>query len=152
MNPNLLQDILNEGNYPAFRENLLREVASAARRRRLARLTRHLALAACLVLAAGILFAPRPLQTSRSTPVAATGTSVPILHTVPLRPSQILETHSSPNLVFTTDQSHRLPSISDDELLALFPRHSRGLAATAQGAKRFFFLDPADVKTFSSSN
>src|SRR4051812_9341218 len=114
MKPNLLQDILNEGNYPAFREDLLVQVASAARRKRLARISRHLALAACLALVAGILFAPRPLQTARSTPIAVNpATSVPILQTIPLRPSQILETHSTPNLVFSTDQAHRLPSISD---------------------------------------
>jgi hypothetical protein len=158
MKPNPLHDILNEGDLPAFREDILHQVTRAARKRRIALLAQRLSLAACLAIALGILFMRRPhSQKSTSAPTSiaaeAPASAVPILRTVPLRPSQILETHFNPKLVvITTDQGHHLQSISDDELLALFPRHSRGLASTWQGLKRFFFLDAADAKTFTSSN
>src|SRR4051812_34478328 len=129
MKTNLLKDVLNEGDYAEFREGLRREAEAAARRKRMARTTRWLALAACVALLVGISFFPRRSQQIAIVPTKTS--TVSILKTKPLRPEQILVTRATSDLVIATDQSRHVRSISDNELLALFPNHPVGIAETA---------------------
>lgn len=159
MNPNLLNDVLRESDYPAFREELLQRVQSEARRKRRARTTRLLALAACLALIVGTLFLNRPQPktiVTATTPVVAAKVEptplIPVIHTAPLKQTQVLETRSNPKLVLSTDSARRPRAISDSELMGLFPRSPVGFASTTTGEKRFIFANPAEAHFFMSSN
>jgi hypothetical protein len=164
MKPNsLLSDVLAEGDYPAFREALAARVEAEARLRRSHRATRWLALAACIALAAGLLFQNhRPVRSTSSGPATPATEPSYVLRTQPLLPAQILSTAplalveltTAPlgSIALSTDHSSPPPSISDAELLRLFPNHATALASTATGIRKFFFVEPEDARAFMSSN
>jgi len=144
----LLNDILAEGDYADFREALAARIQAEARRKRFAHTSRWLALAACVAIA---------LSLFRSTPpkaVQVTRVSEPayVLHTSALAENQILATHSAAVIELATDHSQIIPSISDSELLNLFPNHATALASIGHAPKRFFFINPKDAAAFTASN
>src|SRR5205085_9153836 len=115
-----------------------------------------LARAATLTLAAFLFPRQQPIQS----PAAAIPEEAFIVRTVPLSKSSILQTVSAasftiestpaPEIAFSTDHSQPLPSISDAELLALFPHKATALLRANEG-KRFLFLDPKDAAEFLAS-
>lgn len=182
MKPTLLEDVLREGNYAAFRERLANQVVAEAkgnaRRRRfrlnLARAAGISALAATIVAAAILVFAPGnrlrsiavrtpPVNAkSPTTPMIATAKgSTPSLKTALLPPTAFLKTrnaetvtihsHSSGNIAFSTDHAHPLQPISDAELLGFFAQHATALTQVGK-SKRLIFLDPKDAETFWAKN
>src|SRR6187397_3153614 len=63
MKPNLLNDVLCEGSYAGFREELLEQIAAEARRKRFNYASRWLAAAAAAIVILFILNrAPQPQQ------------------------------------------------------------------------------------------
>jgi hypothetical protein len=151
MKPNLLNDILCEGSYAGFREELLQRIEAEARRKRLRRASRWLAAAAAIVILFALNRAPEP-QESVAFAVPRPAPNPVLIGTVPLKTSQILETHPTPEFVMVTDRSRKFPSLSDSELLALFPKKPVGLASTVDGKRQFFFVNRADKRRFMSSN
>jgi hypothetical protein len=161
----LLQDVLAENDFPEFRESLAARIEAEARRKRVVRHARWLAMAACIALLGTLTFmnhnpkAPQQQVVAAPEPVAPNASW---LRTVPLPAGQILVTKSLgsaelssasiPNLAFATDHAKTLPSISDSELLELFPNRARAIASTGHGARQFFFLNPADARAFTASN
>ena len=158
----LLHDVLAEGDYREFQENLVAKVLAEARRKRLQRNFMRFAIAASIVIGAFLIWQrPQPTvpATSRS---VATKSITPTIYTVPLAAEKILLTRPTNIAIVTsagaadieiaTDSARRLHLISDSELLNLFPERPTGLVAVSQTAKRFLFLDPADAKAFMSSN
>src|SRR5262245_57111050 len=121
MSPELLKEILEEGDYAKFREDMLARALRETRRRRFRVGQKLLAMAAGMALIGGAIWASlSPERSIRKAEVAETKITIPFLRTVPLKPSQTLETRVSPRLVFSTDVQRLQPSISDSELLALF--------------------------------
>jgi hypothetical protein len=149
MKPNLLDDVLHEGAYTGFREELLRKVEVEARRKRFARGARWIALAAGIAILFVLPKAPSPVPVVGVRMVADNPI---VIRTAPLKISQVLESRAIPNLVIETDHTQLAAPISDSELLALFPKKPVGLASTVTGARRLLFLNPADERRFMSSN
>ena len=159
MKPELLNDVLSEGDYSAFRDRLRDDFrAKVGRRAHRSRIL--LAMAASIALIGAILFYPRSHQSQIAAvaPVAQNG--IAIFETSPLKPEEIISGSFTP---FTTIETHvaaimtivTLPNavetVNDAELLASFPDHPVGLIAGA-GGRKLVFIDPADAKRFMSSN
>jgi len=153
MKPNLFNDVLTEGSYAGFREELLEQIETEARRKRFTRASRWLAAAAAIAMLFVLNRTPEPERTNSATiHHVAPKPNPTVISTIPLQASQILQTRPTPEFMMTTDQSRRFPSLSDSELLALFPKKPIGLASTVDGKRHFFFLDRADQRRFMSSN
>jgi hypothetical protein len=152
MKPDLLNDIIHDSAYETFREQLLRQIEIEARRKRVARAASWMALAASLAVFFILQKSSPRITPAPSIPVQIVAENPITLKNRPLNPSQILTTRSLSGLVFTTDPQQKLPSISDTELLALFPKKPIGLACMPRSACRFFFIDPSDEQLFMSSN
>lgn len=161
MKPNLLNDVLKEGDYARFRESLAVRIEAEARRKRMQRRSIWLALAASItvlfIISARVK--TEPPQIARRVEIPAADSQ---FRTHPIDPEQILttqsfapgvafETRSAPQFVFATDPSRGIDSISDSELLDLFPNCPTGLLAV-HGRMSLVFLDPEDAATFMSAN
>jgi hypothetical protein len=162
MKTDLLNDLMNEGDYADFRVELEKQFRAEVSRRKWKRHSVWLAIAASVALIAVISFPRRTeIATQATQMIVPPRAVVPTIITAKMNANDVLETSTAgvPVLatqplianVITTDHSRTLQSISDEELLKLFPEHATGLLA-AQGGKRFVFLDPADAKRFMSSN
>lgn len=159
MKPELLNDVLTEGDYSAFRDKLREdfqaEVGSRPHRRRIL-----LAMAASIALLAVILFYPRSHQSQTVAQTPALHKSIPTFETSHLKPEEIIrtsftrfatiETRSAEMVTITTSPNH-IEMLDDAELLALFPDHPIGLIAGSAG-RRFVFVNPDDARRYMSSN
>jgi hypothetical protein len=162
MKTNLLNDVISEGDYADFRVELEQRFRAEVSRRKWKRHSVWLAIAASVALIAVISFPKRPeIVTLTTETIMPPRAVVPTIITAKMNAKDVLvtSTEAVPVLrtqpliadVITTDHSRTLRSISDEELLKLFPEQATGLFA-AQGGKRFVFLDPDDAKRFMISN
>jgi hypothetical protein len=161
MKPNLLNEVICESDYAAFRAQLERQFCAEVRRRNWNRRAAWLAIAATVAMIALLNFQKPHVTNFASQKVVAPRDVVPTITTSmmkfdnllisPKEPVPIIRTQPLTIAVFSTDHSKSLPSVSDEELLRLFSKHPTGLMAAHDG-KRLIFLDPADAKAFMSSN
>jgi hypothetical protein len=162
MKSNLLHDVVYEGDYADFRAQLEQRFCTEVRRRNWKRYSAWVSVAATIALIAMLAFRRQPPVTNVATQkFVAPRDAVPTITTSMMKfndlvisrkdPVPVIRTQPLAAEVIATDRSRSLPSVSDDELLRLFPRHPTGLMA-AHGEKRLIFLDPADAKRFMSSN
>lgn len=163
MKPNLLNDVVYEGDYADFRTQLEQRFCAEVRRRNWKRYSAWVSVAATIALITMLAFRQqRPVTNVATQKFAAPRDAVPTITTSmmkfkndllisPKDPVPVFRTRPLAAEVIATDRSRSLPSVSDDELLRLFPKHPTGLMA-AHGEKRLIFLDPADAKRFMSSN
>jgi hypothetical protein len=159
MKPNLLDAVIQDGNYSAFHDELRARFIGEARRARRRRMTAWLAMAASITLVGFIVSFSHPSRNPAVSQVAKE--TVPTIRTTALKPEEILvtmpsvlaalDTHSFTAATFSTTRNIDVQSLTDADLLALFPEHPAGLIA-AHGKKRFIFLDSADAGQFLSSN
>jgi hypothetical protein len=159
MKSNLLHDVLQDGDYAAFRDELAARFEAEVRHAKWRRRGVWLANAASITLVAAILFFPR--AGSKQIVHETVTETVPTIHTAKLAPEQILvttstpfaivETHPSEMLPLTTQPATEIQFITDTELLDLFPDHPTALFAN-NGSKRFIFIDPEDARKFMLFN
>jgi hypothetical protein len=156
MKPNLLNDILHEGSYPEFRDELCVLFRSQARRRQYQKLMMVTLLAASIVIVATLLFLAGP----RNSRVALRNEHVPTIRSAPLLAEQLLVTKPTQVdviesratvMTFTTRANLDLQSIDDSQLLALFLDRPAGLVQTSTG-EHLVFIDRADREKFMGSN
>lgn len=162
MKPNkerLLNDVLADEDYFAFRRTLHNQALNQLRRRRSERLWHQLqALAACAVIAIGLLF----LNGSRSNPTQAASGTCEVVRSTALRTEQVVATTGFGVDVVSTRITSLTPAdaqfafqrvrtasspgaleyISDGQLLELFEGQPMALVSSDQGGKRLCFLDP----------
>ena len=155
----LLNEVLADKDYASFRRTLYSQGLAHLRRRRFECWGRQLlALAACGLIAAGLLFVLGP---HAAAPRVATVLGE-VVHSVPLTADQVVTDTGSEvevvrtqladlspgrerspyELVRTTNEPGDLEFISDGQLLELFPGQSLALVATSEGGKRLCFIDP----------
>ena len=162
MKTDLLNDVMNEGGYADFRVELEQQFRTEVSRRKWKRHSVWLAIAASVALIAVISFPKRGEIATQATQTSVPPRAVvPTIFTAKMNANDVLVTSAETVLVLrtqpliadviTTDHSRTLRSISDEELLKMFPEHATGLFA-ARGGKRFVFLDPDDAKRFMISN
>jgi hypothetical protein len=158
MKPNLLTDILQEGNFPEFRDDLSAKFRAEVRRRRHRKMAVFAitALAASIAIVAMLVFPPKRSDLRQ----ASKKESVPTIRSTPLPVDQVLRT--APMFVeavesraivvtFKTTSNPNLESIDDSQLLAIFHNYPAGLFQMDAG-EELIFLNPEDTKRFMSSN
>jgi hypothetical protein len=155
----LLGELIAQEDYAAFRARLLEHgLGEVRRRRRIRRAGQVLAMAACLVVMAGVsLVALRrpglrparlPCELVHSAPlrlgeiVTTTGLMTAPVTTTTSAPAQIRE------IVRTDPLSQGPDLISDQQLLAFFEGHPLALVSQGIGSKQLRFLDPNDEAMF----
>jgi len=162
----LMNDVLADDDYAAFRRDLYFQGLVHLRRRRWERQRRRLqALAACALITIGMLFylsGSRPLSPRLA--IAGDG----IVHSAPLRADQLVAATGSGLEVFRTQPGEltaareRFPHelvrteleptglefITDDQLAALFPGQPLALIPAGDGRKQLCFLDPKARELF----
>lgn len=158
MKPNLLTDILREGSYPQFRDDLSARFRAEVRRRRHRKMTVFVitAMAASIALIAMLIL---PLRRSDFRE-ASKKESVPTIRSAPLQAEQVLSTtpmfvesveSRATVITFKTTSNPELESIDDAQLLAIFHDYPTGLFKMDTG-ERLVFVNPEDTKRFMSSN
>jgi hypothetical protein len=146
----LLNELIAEGDYQQFREELLASTAKEFRRaHRKSSGKLWLALAACVALTAVLsmqFFSPKQKQTvaSVSTPSQAPLLNpkfapVEIVTSKPIPDSDVIRTVPSQALIVRTRIT--LPEISDVQLLALFKGQGAGFVE-GEGGRRFVVMNP----------
>jgi hypothetical protein len=162
MKTNLLNNVICEGDFADFRADLAQQFRGEVRRRKWKRQSAWVAIAAAIALVAFLNFQKQPQTQVVTRPVIAPRDVVPTITTSMMKADEILVTAKemvpmirtqplTAGAMVMTDHSKTWPSISDDELLDLFPKKPTGLMAS-RGEKRFIFLDPNDARRFMSSN
>ena len=160
MKPELLNDVLSEGDYSAFRDKLAgdfrAEVRSRSHRRKI-----FLAMAASIALLAAILFYPRSHQSqtvAQALPLHKATTST--FETSRLKPEEIISARFTSLTTIETQlgemttiatSPNPIGTLNDAELLALFPDHPIGIVSGSNGRK-FVFVNPDDAQRYMSSN
>jgi hypothetical protein len=161
----LLDDVLRNEGYMAFRAELYqRSLAEFSRQRWLKTRNQLLALAACVpvVLCLYLLSTPRPVTTTKAQAVAAIVRSMPLAKdqivatarlavTLVKTMPQDLQLSFKPDrieVVHTSDRLDSVATISDEQLLALFQGHPIALVTPRSGTKAFVFLDIDDQMRF----
>jgi hypothetical protein len=154
----LLSDVLRNESYVAFRAELHQKSLAEFRRQRwVQRRSRFLALAACVPVLLGLYLFLTPRAVNRSEPQAVVAT----IRSRPLSKDQIITTaRLAGTLVTTIPQDLRLTlplatievvrtgiqlesvaTISDEQLLDLFPGRPIALVTRQSGTKMLVFLD-----------
>src|SRR3954469_26017317 len=138
MKPNLLDDTLQEGDYPPFRDKLrgefIREAEDAQERRRSGG---GVAMSASIALIATSLFY---MGLHRNTPPSqAAKEAVPTIHSIALTQSEIFETtpsevsvidpHPASFSELTTAPDPDVQILNDADLLNMFQEHPTALLA-----------------------
>jgi hypothetical protein len=156
----LLAELIAHEDYAAFRARLLDHGLGEVRRRRHIRRTgQRLALAACLVVIAGLALVAlrrpgsgpvklpcdnvRSVSLQRGEIVATTGLMAARVKTEPGSSAQ-----TGAEIVRTDPESRGPDRISDQQLLALFQGHPLALLSQGMSAKQLRFLDPNDEAVF----
>lgn len=132
-NERFLNDVLSEGISADFREGLLNQTLRLARRLRRFRQARRAATALAVVVGLGLVVWQRLPSNLRPTGIPAKPYTVvrtqPLpasawVATMPLSPAHLVVSASTVNMVVTAKAGVPVREISDDELLALAPRHA----------------------------
>jgi hypothetical protein len=162
----LLQDLIRNPGYEAFRAELWQTTMGEVRRRRWERTrNRYLAVAACLFLS-GLLFTWWEWQPRGG---VRRPNAVAVVRSQPLREAQIVRT-SAGRIDVVATQPWEYPSmplapsplgivqtefkpgavlrLSDQELLELFRGHPTALVSLDGGGEQLVFLDAADEAQF----
>ena len=158
MKPNLLTDILQEGSYPQFRDDLSAQFRAEVRRRRHRKIAVFAitAMAASIAIVAMLILSPKRSDLRQ----ASKKESVPTIRSTPLPAEQVLSTapmfveaveNRATVLTFKTTSNPDLESIDDSQLLAIFHNYPTGLFQVDAG-ERLVFVNPEDTKRFMSSN
>jgi hypothetical protein len=156
----LLNDVLHDEGYAAFRAGLFDDTLAELRRHRAARSRRRLlALAACLPIAAGLyaLLAPPPPPASH--PIS----TVALVRTVPLAENQIVTTAATMRTTPTTAQAkvvfvttaaanieivqtagESMQMLTDQQLLDLFRGQPVALVTINPGERRLVLLNDGE--------
>lgn len=159
MKPELLNDVLSEGDYSAFRDKLAgdfrAEVRSRSHRRKI-----FLAMAASIAFLAAILFYPRSHQSQTVAQALPLRKATPTFETSGLKPEEIISARFTALTTIETQPAeittivtspNSIGTLNDAELLALFPDHPIGLISASAG-RRFVFVNPDDARLYMSSN
>jgi hypothetical protein len=155
----LLNDVLHDEGYAAFRAGLFDDTLTELRRQRAAgRRHRLLALAACLAAAAGLYSLLAPPTPSESHPTS----TVSVVRTVPLARAQIVTTATmtlSPataqaEVLFVTTASanvevvqtaeQTMPMLTDQQLLELYKGQPVALVTISPGERRLVVLNAGE--------
>jgi hypothetical protein len=155
----LLNDLLRNEDYAAFRKDLLDHMLDKLRRQRAAgRYYRLLALAACLPIAAVIYLLLAP----HTPPVNRPSSAVAVVRTVPLTSGQIVTTHglitslptaqprmrvvstTKANISIVTTVSQPMEELTDRQLLALFKDQPIALVTLSPNERRLVFPNEAE--------
>jgi len=161
----LLDDVLRNESYVAFRAELYRKSLAEFRRQRWFK-TRNqlLAIAACVPVILGLylLSTLRTATTTKAQPAFATIRSTPlskdrIIKTAGLTATLVTTTSADLQLTFqpariefvrTGDRLESFATISDEQLLDLFPGRPIALVTRGPGTKTLVFLDSEDPSRF----
>ena len=149
---NLLQAVLQDEDYAAFRETLLQTALGQVRqRRRLHQCRQVLVLLGSLGLAATLFWLDH-----RSTPLPTAEKPSWAVRTSPLSQGQLVRTLSADSLpaetragigfVRTDPAEASFESVSDDQLLAALKDRSLALVQVGPARKELWFLDGGDVQ------
>jgi len=161
----LLDDVLRNESYVAFRAELYQKSLAEFRRQRWVNTrNRFLALAACVpvILSLYLLLAPRTVTTPKPQAVVATirskslskdqiistGRQMATLVTTVPQDLQLTLTPARIEVVRTSLQLESVATISDEQLLDLFPGHPIALVSRSPGTKTLVFLDRDDQARF----
>ena len=155
----LLNDVLHDEGYAAFRAGLFDDTLAELRRQRAARRRRRLlALAACLPIAAGLYSLLAPPTPPASHPFS----TVAVVRTVPLAEDQIVTsaTMTAPpmtaraKVVFITTAAanvevvqtvgQAMQLLTDQQLLDLFKGHPVALVTIGPGERRLVLLNEGE--------
>ena len=161
----LLDDVLRNESYVAFRAELHQKSLAEFRRQRWVKTrSRFLALAACVpvILCLYLFLTPRPVTTPKPQAVVATIRSKPLLKdqiitTARLTATLVATIPQDLQLTFPADrieivrtglQLESFATISDEQLLDLFPGRPIALVTRGPGTKMLVFLDINDQTRF----
>ena len=155
----LLNDVLNDKDYAAYRAGLFDDMLAELRRHRSARRRRRLlALAACLPIAAGLYSLLAPPTTPGSHPVSTVG----VVRTVALADDQIvttatrtfpttavqtkveLVTSAAANVEIVQTAGQAMPMLSDQQLLDLFKGQPVALVTISPGERRLVLMNDGE--------
>ena len=155
----LLNDVLHDEGYDAFRAGLFDDTLAQLRRQRAARRRRPLlALAACLPIAAGLYALLAPSTPPVSHPVSA----VDVVRTVPLAEDRIVTTAmmtappttAQAKVVFVTTAAanievvqtagQAMQMLTDQQLLDLFNGQPVALVTISPGERRLVLLNDGE--------
>ena len=155
----LLNDLLRDEDYAAFRAGLLDNILAELRRQRIARRQRRLlALAACLPIAAGIYFLIAP----PTPPVHRPSSAVAVVRTVPLAGDQIVTTTTTTTslpmaqsrVLIVTTTTGNIPIVetvaqpmellTDRQLLELFKDQPIALVTVSPNERLLVFPNEAE--------
>ncbi len=155
----LLNDVLHDEGYAAFRAGLFDDTLAELRRQRAARRRRRLlALAACLPIAAGLYSLLAPPTPPASHPFS----TVAVVRTVPLAEDQIVTsatmtappTTARAKVVFVTTAAanievvqtagQAMQMLTDQQLLDLFKGHPVALVTIGPGERRLVLLNDGE--------
>ena len=156
----LLGELIAHEDYAAFRARLLEHgLGEVRRRRRIRRAGQILALAAGVVVMAGL-----SLVTLRKPGPEPVERTCEIVRSIPLQHEQIViskglaagrvntalgaSSEAGAEIVRTDSESQEPDLISDQQLLTLFQGHPVALLRQGMGAKQLRFLDPNDEAVF----
>jgi len=152
----LLNDLVRDESYLAFRTNLLGRLRAGLRQKRTSGTRRKLlALAACIPLALGIFL----IMSGRPRPLPSRSGTLSIVRTVPLPPDRIVTTATakmqstslSTEIVFVTNARSEIEivqtgssptqTLSDEQLLDLFKGRPVALVFVAPNERRLVVID-----------
>ena len=155
----LLNDVLHDEGYAAFRAGLFDDTLAELRRHRAARSRRRLlALAACLPIAAGLYALLAPPNPPASHPIS----TVALVRTVPLAADQIVTTATmtgqsmaaqakvlfvttaAANIEVVQTAGQAMQMLTDQQLLDLFKGQPVALVTISPGERRLVLLNDGE--------
>jgi hypothetical protein len=154
----LLQDVLHDEGYVAFRSGLFDDTLAELRRRRVARRRRRLlALAACLPIAAALYSVLAPSHPPTNHPLS----KVAVVRTVPLAEDQIvatamtlppttprakvvLVTSAATDIQVVQTAGPAMQMLTDQQLLDLFTGQPVALVTISPGERRLVLLNAGE--------
>jgi hypothetical protein len=155
-NERLIRDVLRDEGYAQFRDDLRHKALAEFRRSRATRRSWWLPLAACVPIAAAIYWMRQP-QPPAPPPI----TGVTIVRSAPMKKEQIITTAGyvaslsvmrssefpSAATIIRSDPALMVQSLTDDELLSLFPGQPVALVTLSDGARTLFFPDADEFRS-----
>ena len=157
----LLNDLLRDANYEAFRKEVYELSAAEFRSKRQPQTSFYLALAASIALAGTLVVLAVRLNKPTEVPVPSAVTfqndRLPVIDRVQtsrLETMEVVRSVADHKLIVTTRNHRRdavefivsdaatVERVNDSELLALFPDETLGFVTTPQGKKLVVFAEP----------